>query len=215
MSTWILTPCEASRIDELKDMLYLLEESPERVVIITTLPNPIDPKDMKYYSDHVILFDKTGMLFGEWLNLGLDYIAEHCKPDDYVMHVGSSIKPSRNTATILEGILEEHKLLMAGPNLHGNNKTIINIDVQQRTLENRVPAMTFMVKADSDIRFDPQFRWWYTDDDFEAQHLLQGKTGITPAEVEFTSNHYMSEEQQQWAIEDRIKYVSKHGCEPW
>lgn len=221
MSTWIISPCKRSRVDELRNLLFTLGHPSQNVVVVTTMPDPVEGDDVEHQADHVVVFEKPGLLFGEWFNLGLDYIAsqetdEKCE----VLCVGSSLIGDPDVIPALRRALRDNNLTMCGPDMF----SIVpagQVAMQQhavRTLQNRVLANCFMIDAALGLRFDPEFRWWYSDDDLEMQARQLGPVGnVGGVNVRMThpDGHYLSEEQAQWAIEDRTKFVTKWGQEPW
>lgn len=221
MSTWVLTPCHRVRLDELKTMLASIAADPAHVVVVTTLPNPILTSELAGHADHVLLFEKPGMLFGEWFNAGFEHIAGIERDDDHeILCIGSSLLGDWSTIDWLAKELRGNELTMVGPDLQ---RTVPPGHVEQhqydtRNLSNRVPAQCFMVAGELGLRFDPQFRWWYSDDDLEMQARQLGPVAIIGGMnviMTHPDGHYLSEQQANWAIEDRAKFVTKWQREPW
>lgn len=222
MSTWVVTPCHRGRLDELRDMLCSLDHDPAHVVVVTTLPDPIEGDDVAERADHVVVFEKPGMLFGEWFNLGFDYIASHETDEkSEVVCIGSSLRGDPETIPALRTALRLNDLSMVGPDMFSRmraGETIVEYVTDRRTLENRVLANCFMVAGELGLRFDPEFRWWYSDDDLEmqARHIKPvGNVGGVRCVMTHPDGHYLSEQQAIWAAEDRVKFVTKWGREPW
>lgn len=223
MSTWVVSPCHRGRLDELRDMLWSLDHDPANVVVVTTMPDPIEGDDLVGLADHVVVFEKPGLLFGEWFNLGFDYIAARTlggEPHE-VLCIGSSLLGDSETIPRLRSALRDHNLSMVGPDMFGRvepGQVDIQRDGDRRTLQNRVLANCFMVAGELGLRFDPQFRWWFSDDSFEMDHRKVGPVGNVGGVrcvMTHADGHYLSEEQARWAVEDRVKFVVKYGCEPW
>lgn len=200
-------------------MLASLVVDPEQVVVVTTLPDPIQPRDLDGAANHLLVFEKPGMLFGEWLNYGFEYLSCWSEPYE-VLCIGSSLRGVEHTIPALARALRGEQLTMCGPDLFGR---LAGMEVEthrddQRTLWNRVPATCFMVAGELGLRFDEQFRWWYSDDDLEMQARTLGPVGLVGGcgvVATHPEGHYLSEGQARWAVEDRAKFVAKHGCEPW
>ena len=73
-----------------------------------------------------------------------------------------------------------------------------------------------MVGLDHGLACDPQFRWWYTEDDLEMQARQIGPVGLVGAcPVEHRTSHGLDPLRARWAVEDRERFVAKWGCEPW
>lgn len=220
MTTWVLTPCKRSRVGELLRMIDSLEVDPARVVVVTTMPDPIEGDDVLGCADHVVVFERPGLRFGEWFNLGFDYIASRDSTPYEVLCIGSSVLGSGHTIPTLRGALRGHDLAMCGPDLFGRLTAGVVEEhrYDDRTLWNRVPGVCFMVAGELGLRFDPEFRWWYSDDDLEMQARLLAPVAIVGrAGVSLThpTGHCLSVEQELWAIEDRAKFVAKWDREPW
>lgn len=201
-------------------MLASLGHDPAHAVVVTTLPDPIEGDDVAGAADHVVVFEKPGMLFGEWFNLGFDYIAGIDSRQREVLCIGSSLLAATDTIPTLRRALRDNNLTMCGPDVFGRvgAGAIEMHQFDERTLHNRVLANCFMVAGELNLRFDPQFRWWYADDSYEMDHRKLGPVGnVGGARVTMThpDGHYLSEEQAIWATEDRAKFVAKYGCEPW
>lgn len=73
-----------------------------------------------------------------------------------------------------------------------------------------------MLAGESNLRVDPQFRWWYSDDDLEMQARELGGAGVVQGTgLVAGPDSSLSEEKAIWAREDREKFVKKWGREPW
>lgn len=220
MTTYVVTPCKRSRVDELIRLVDSLAVEPDHVVVITTQPDPIEPGDLKGRANHLLRFTRPGMLFGEWFNLGFQYLAGTDDPYE-VLCVGSSLICGPDTIPQLRDALRTHDLTMVGPDIFGHlggGQVDIQHAHDQRTLHNRVLANCFMVRGELGLRFDPEFRWWYSDDDLEMQARQFGPVGnVGGVTVRMThpDGHYLTEEQAIWATEDRAKFVEKWQKEPW
>lgn len=204
-------------------MLATLGHDPAHVVVVTTLPDPIEGDDVIGYADHVVVFERPGMLFGEWFNTGFSYI-DGVRSDDEpfeVLCIGSSLVATVDTIPKLRDALRSHGLTMVGPDIFRtlpSGHVAIQRFEDQRTLHNRVLANCFMLAGELGLRFDPDFRWWYSDDDVEMQARRIGPVGsVGGVNVVMThpDGHHLSEEQATWAAEDRVKFVEKWGREPW
>lgn len=221
MTTWVVSPCHRGRLGELKEMLASLAHDPRHVMIVTTMPDPIDGDDLLGQADHVVVFEKPGMLFGEWINTGLRFIADEERNEPYeVLCIGSSLRGTPDTIPMLANALRTQNLTMVGPDLFGRIESgyVKQHQHDERTLWNRVPGICFMIRGELGLRFDPQFRWWYGEDDLEMQARAVGPVGLVGgAGVTLTApnGHPLNAQQEMWAAEDRGKFVLKWGREPW
>lgn len=220
MSTWVISPCKRSRVAELLAMLASLGHDSAHVVVVTTLPDPVEGDDVAGYADHVVVFEEPGMLFGRWLNLGFDYIDAIDSSQHEFLCIGSSLLGAPHTVPTLRAALRGRDLAMVGPDLF-DRLGVGDVEEHrddQRTLWNRVPGICFMVPGELGLRFDPEFRWWFGEDDLEMQARalgpvgLVGRCGVT---LTAPNGHPLSDEQHQWAREDRAKFVAKWSKEPW
>lgn len=219
MTSWVLTPCHRGRLVELRAMIASLVVDPEQVVVVTTLPDPIQPRDLDGAANHLLVFEKPGMLFGEWLNYGLTYLSCWSEPYE-VLCIGSSLLGAEHTLPTLRRALRGEQLAMCGPDMFGR---LAGMEVEthredQRTLWNRVTPICFMVPGELGLRFDEQFRWWYGEDDLEMQARQHGPVGLVGGcgvTATVPNGHPLSEQQFRWAVEDRAKFVDKWRIEPW
>lgn len=220
MSTWVISPCKRSRVDELRNLLFTLGHPSQNVVVVTTMPDPVEGDDLEHQADHVVIYEQPGMLFGQWMNLGFDYIASRDSTPYEVFCIGSSLLGAPDTIPVLRSALRDHQLTMCGPDLFGRlgGGQVEEHRADQRTLWNRVPGICFMVPGELGLRFDVEFRWWYGEDDLEMQARQHGNVGLVGGcgvALTAPNGHPLSEEQARWATEDRTKFVTKWGQEPW
>jgi hypothetical protein len=215
MDSWVLCPCQRSRLDLLKRMLTTLEHPPDRVVIVATQPDPLTKNDVAGYADHVILCSVLEPYISRWWNLGLNYIRYYAQPSHEVLTISSDVIGKPYSVAILGTFLRYHNLTMVGPNFHGNYQRIFRLEDHRGALE-RVQGCCWMLAGESGLRVDEDFRWWYSDDDFEMQARKHGGTGLAPhTGMEAAPDTPLSEEKAIWAVEDRQKFVAKWGRQPW
>jgi hypothetical protein len=220
MSAWVVVPCPGRRTEELRTLLTALAHPRTDVVVVTTAPDSIDPHDVIDLAESVLVFAEPGMLFGQWFNTAFDYIAGF-EPGQYeVFCIGSSnIVDGPDVVLKLATALREHQLTMVGPDLHGrvgrDAVDVLALDTP-RTVFRRVPGTSFMVPGELGLRFDPQFRWYYSDDDLEMQSRQIGPVGLVGGiPLHYPAPHPLADEQRIWAEEDRAKYVAKWQKQPW
>lgn len=214
MSDWVIVPCPASRVAELQQLLTDLAHPASNVVVVTTLPHPVEAAQLVGLADHLVLWPEPGMTIGLWMNAGLDHIASIAPLNArYAFITGSDTRADPGVLGRLTAGMERLGLVMGGP---GAADEVLS-DPRERTLWRRVSPEFFMLDLRHGLRYDPEFRWWYDADDLEMQARQVGPVGLI-AEVGLHQalwGHDLSPTQQQHAIEDRAKFVTKWGQEPW
>lgn len=216
MDSWILIPCQRSRLAMLKTLLSSLEHPADRVVVVATFPDPICPWELQDYAEHLTTFLSEEHHIGKWWNQGLDYIQGNVQQKNYEVLVVSSDNVGTNYSVAkLGAFLREHKLAMVGPNYWGDDKHFF-YPSYHRGAQTRVPGCCWMVAGELGLRCDEQFRWWYSDDDIEMQARHKGGTGIVPGTgLVAGPDTELSLQKVLWAAEDRQKFVAKWNIQPW
>lgn len=207
----------------LKGTLRSYAHPADRVVIVATQPDPLTRSDLAGLADHVVLHDDTAHLIGAWWNRGLDYIAERAGEGEFEVFAPSSdVVGTPESIPRLRRFLRGAGLVMVGPDYHGGpdrpahpSHQIFQLN-DTRTVHRRVPGACWMLAGELKLRVDPQFRWWYSDDDLEMQSRAAGGVGILAGtELVPGPDSGLSAEKAVWAQEDRQKFVKKWGREPW
>lgn len=219
--SWVVVPCPRSRLDELRSLLAQLDQSPHRVVVVTTLPDPIGTVDIAGFATHLVLFERPGMWFSAWVNAGLNYIdqvragaAYH--PPFNVLVIGSDARGTKDSVEALANAMDQRNLVMCGPNYNPRATGVDILNDRPRTVHDRVPGSCFMLAGEYGLRMDEQFRWWYSDDDLEMQARAAGQVAlVADTGLMHDTDHMLNAEQAEHAIEDRIRFVIKHSIEPW
>ena len=216
LNAWVLVPCQRSRLPLLRRLLESLQHPAERVMIVGTLPDPLTLVDLAGIAEHLVVFPSTEISIAKWWNLGLDAIAAQAQPDAYeVLVVSSDYVGTVHSVGILALFLRANTLAMSGPEHHSDQPQIFRRD-SVRSAYGRVPGACFMLAGEFGSRADENFRWWYTDDDFEMQARHLSAVGIVPGTGLVSGpDTPLSEQCLQWAQEDRARYVAKWGKEPW
>lgn len=216
MSTWLLIPCQRARLGALEDTLMSLQQPREHVVIVTTMPDRILPSDVFDLAGNLQISDVQGQRISTWWNTGIDYIRDaNTDPEYEICAVSSDVQGHEASIEIMAETLRFHDLEMVGPNYHSNKFRFFTKEAS-RTVHDRVPGACWMIKGETGLRLDEQFRWWYSDDDLEMQARQLGDVAIIP-DTGFRPgpDSALSLELQQWAREDRQKFIDKWGVEPW
>lgn len=212
MTVWLVVACPGSRSDELGRLLGSLAHNPGHTVIVTAenydrlgfdgLPSGIGTVVETFRDFSLPRLWNHGLRFA--YDQGATEVAVCAS--DIVGHPGSL--PS------LAAVMRTQGWVMAGPNLHGGPTRQLD---GERTVHERVPGACWMVAAEHRLLCDEQFRWWYGDDDIEMLARGYGPVGVVDGTGLALSqpDTALTEERQEWAVEDRARFVAKWGQEPW
>lgn len=215
MDSWVVVPCQRSRLDLLKRLLTSLDHPAGRVVIVTTHPDPIQQSDVWDFAERAVIADPSEQTISQWWNLGLNYVQHFAQPRHEVAVLSSDMQGTPWSIAAMGMILRQHNLAMVGPNLWGDSFQRFNL-ADQRDPCSRVPGCAWMLAGETGLRCDESFRWWYADDDIEMQARQHSGVGLAPYTGLFAeADTPLNEEKGLWAIEDRQKFVAKWGKEPW
>lgn len=213
MDSWVLVPCQFSRLAMLKNLLVSLDHPTEKVVVVTTIPEVIRKDDLIGYSEHVLIIDSPSIAC--WWNAGLDYIKTRTQKFHEVLAISSDYTGTNYSVAMLGAFMRQHGLTMSGPNPHTDQPKFFTLATPRNPLD-RVPGACWMLAGESGLRADEQFRWWYSDDDLDMQARQAGGSGSIPGTgLVGGPDTPLSEQKFQWAAEDRQKFISKWGLEPW
>lgn len=214
MTTWLLTPCHKPRLDDLRESLTYLGHMPARTVVVTTLPEPIGPDDLDPCVT-VLLSEEPGVNISRWWNLGLDYIARNGDGPYEVLLMESDVRITRETVEVLTREMRARQLAMVGADWYGAAREQIEVCREAVTtpIVNRIPGVCMLVAGELGLRFDPQFRWWYADDDFVWQHRVNGGTGLVRGQaIGHNGGTPLEGQLAQFAVEDAAKFQAKWGA---
>lgn len=216
MDSWVVVPCQRSRLDLLRRLLDSLEHPKNHVVIIATQPDSLGFADIGGHADHIVLAHRTEQYISTWWNLGLNYVREFAEKREHEVFVVSSDNVGRpDSIAMLATFMRDNNLAMVGPNPWQDFARIFRIE-HARGCHDRVPGGCWMLAGESGLRVDEQFRWWYSDDDLEMQAREHSGAGILPGTGLIAGpDTELSLEKQLWAVQDRRKFVEKWGKQPW
>lgn len=215
MDSWLLVPCQRSRLPLLQRLLWSLSHPPDRVVVVATMPDPLTEDDVGDDVGHLLLCHRTEQHISRWWNQGMDYIRSISHGDHEILAVSSDYIGTPNSIPMLAEFLRDNQLAMVGPDHHTTEQRIFRHG-DHRTVDARVPGACWMLAGESQLRVDESFRWWYSDDDLEMQARHRSGVGVLPGTgLVPGADSGLSEEKQAWAIEDRQKFATKWGIEPW
>jgi hypothetical protein len=217
MDSWVLVPCQRSRRDLLIRLLESLDHPRDHVVIVATVPEPLTADELDGYANHVISYPTPEQHISRWWNAGLDYIesVRASRRHWEVLAISSDYQGTPYSVAVLGTFLRCRDLVMVGPDHHSDQERIFTFD-QQRNVMERVPGACWMLRGESGLRVDTDFRWWYSDDDLEMQARKAGGVGVVPGTGLVSGlDSYLSEEKAIWAAEDRAKFIDKWSRQPW
>lgn len=203
-----MVPCPGSRQPEFDALLVECQWPRWRTIVVCTAADPFPGAE--------ICVDDPRTLFGEWINAALDLIAHYPHPNGpyEVAVVGSSVKGAPGAIDKLAAALRAHDLTMIGPDFHGRCTPgeVLNLGGIGAHRDDywRVDSHAFMIVGELGLRCDPQFRWWYSDDDLEMQARTHGPVGVLGGTgMAHTTLHGLTEQQAVWAVEDRTRFETK------
>jgi hypothetical protein len=212
-TSWVVVPCQRTRLHLLYQLLSSLDHPVNRVVVVA---DDIDTFDVASYGVVARRDARRGVNLAYWWNVGLDYVADHETGSHEVMIVTSDTIGNGSSVALLRAALRDRGLSMVGPNPHGDTAQVWTVD-QHRSVTTRVPAECFMLRGELGLRADERMPWWYCDDDLEMQARQHapvgviGDTGLRTAEP----STYLTNEQHQQAAESRDLFTTKWNRQPW
>jgi hypothetical protein len=215
-NTWVLTPCHRPGLDELRGSLRHLNHPMDRIVVVTTLPDPIDPRELPGAT--VLLASDVGLNVSRWWNVGLDWISEHHEVGRYeVLCMHSDVRIEWSTLARLRSVLRGYNLAMVGADRYRVAASAVETryDLDAWSAEHRIPGECTLVAGELGLRFDEQFRWRYADNDFEWQHRKASGTGLVRGlTFECKPRQALSDERAEYAEIDHERFVAKWGGPP-
>lgn len=213
---WVLTVAPGSRADEVADLRASLPDVPDhRFVVVTTRPDPIPG---------ALLFDSDELNIAKWWTVGLEYIYDirgFRGPEVYdVLIVESDTRITPEDLDSVRAEMRRSSCVMAGADwqrmLPGPGINLVrrsNTPITPGTL--RLPGIGLVVAGEAGLRHDPQFRWWYVDDDLEWQAREAGGTVLVGGTtLTHRGSTPMTGERATFAQEDIVKFAAKWGGTP-
>lgn len=215
MDSWVLIPCQRSRLDLLRRLLTSLDHPAQRIVLVATHPDPIQQMDISDLAGRCVIAQASERSISQWWNLGLNYVQHFAQPRHEVAVFSSDMQGTSYSVAAMGTELRRHNLTMVGPNLWGTTFERFNLG-DERGPCSRAPGCAWMLAGESNLRCDEQFRWWYADDDIEMQARKHSGVGLVPHTGLYgEADTPLNEEKSHWAVEDRQKFIAKWGKEPW
>src|SRR5262249_9184444 len=209
-----LRACHRPRLDELRCSLSHLNHPMDRIVVVTTLPDPIDPGELPGVT--VLLAPEAGTNISRWWNAGLDWISEHHEIGPYeVLCMHSDVRIEWSTLARLRSVLRGYNLAMVGADRYrvATSAVETRYDLEAWPAGHRIPGECALVAGDLGLRFDEQFRWRYVHDDFEWQHRKTSGTGLVRG-VTFERGGGPGLIGARGEYADRERFVAKWGGPP-
>lgn len=214
MTTWLLTPCHAPRLDDLRESLEYLGHPANRTVVVTTMPEPIHSEALRAT---VLLSPEPGINISRWFNLGLDWIAKREAGPYEVLCMGSDVRITHETVEALVREMRDRDLAMTGADWYDVATAPVEIrrEPTPGSVYRRIPGVAMLAAGELGLRFDEQFRWWYADDDFEWQHRVNGGTGLVRGQtLQHGAGTPLDSSRVRYAAEDLVKFLAKWGTVP-
>jgi hypothetical protein len=217
---YTVVPCPGSREDELRNLVQSLGLDRNYVVPVTTNVDTLRPglfQPCADWSAPVMVPWRGHREIARWWNAGMErvrYLAHDRRETiDAVFFPNSDVRGHELSVERLFIGMRELGATMVGPDLHGGQSRVLGYP---RTVTERVPGACFMIDGGYMPTFDEAFRWWYTDDDYEMYHRLNGWVALVSGTgLVHDTDHELDEIQLQHAAEDRQRFIAKWGQAPW
>lgn len=214
METWVVTTAPKSRLPDVLACFAEMEHDPGHSVVVTTAPDPIPTEDVDAY---VVHFGSEEFNISKWWSAGLDFIAAHAETRYNVLLVESDVRIGPDAVQALATALRSTQVGMVGADWqHSLAPGDLHIHHDRVTINqaHRLPGVALMVRGELGIRHDPQFRWWFADDDFEWQHRFYGTALVGGTTLSHAGTTPLVGELAQWAAEDGERFRVKWGAMP-
>ena len=216
MSLWALITAPAHREEEAVATLTSLAHPPERTVLVTSDACACGCGPIGGHTDRPWRWALHGgdqVNIARWWRIGLTHARLNGATQVAVLSSGVTGRPS--SLPTLATRAADLGLVMAGPNRHRDVDLVMG-EGHCRSVSERVDGGCFLVDVTVGLVPDERFRWWYADDDLEAQARAVGPVGIVAGTaLVIPPDAAPSAEARVWATEDRARFVGKWGCEPW
>lgn len=215
----LVTPCSRTRLPELMDCLLSAIAETQIRIVVTTMPDPIQPGDLP--EDVHLVVDKTpvpnNINFARWCNLGMDKARELGATE--ILNMNSDIRLDVGVIYRLQAAMRLHNLAMVGVdffNIVRGDLLIQHTTAPYGFHDNRISHACFMTPAEQTLRFDEGYSWHYEADDFEYQCRADKGVGI----VGKTSGYQppdtpLSADRLPLAEAGRARFLNKWGVLPW
>lgn len=150
-------------------------------MVITTDPNPIEPHEVSGPRGVYVRKTSAEINLAKWYNLGFE-AAIAFKDTTEVLWMESDVRITPQGVHALQSVLRQRDLSLVGPDFHGRThpqglKVALKYDNSPIPYTDRV-CQCSMAPAESPLRMDERFRWWYEADDLEFRARLAKGTGL-------------------------------------
>ena len=176
---WAVTACYRPDIGVLRETLRVMGLPADRVVVVANNDDP--PRQEEIPEATVIPAATAELNLARWWNEGMDYVACRDRGEhDLLVFDADSAVPAAGITRLSE-VLREHGLGAACPDRLGTlpaGSVHTERQIGPVPWEVRMTGWCFMLRGEAGLRADPQFRFWYADDDMECQARLAGGTGM-------------------------------------
>lgn len=214
---WVLTVAPGSRRAEAEGLFESLDTPWDRAVVVTNPPDLLTGVK----NGTVLTYPEPGINISHWWNVGLDRIAENYAPGEQwdVVIAETDARMRKDDVDTLRTMMRDFGADMAGGDwehtLEAHVPWYFRVNNESVPV-GRIPGIMKVVRGETGIRHDPEYRWWLADDDYEWQHRVAGGTllvkGIGVQHVG-TQGPLTGDRLQYWE-EDQIKFFDKWGGMP-
>ena len=163
-----------------------------------------------------------------WWNLGLRWANLNANGRDHaILVVNDDVEARDPVGALLADALELSGADVAYPSQGGTghlpyvHRSVPRCGVEPFTpnKEHRLTGWCFMVRGGRGLLLDPQFQWWYGDNDLEWRAMLSGGT-VEVGGIDVVHHHAGEQTLSTPALQrrarlDRQAFVKKWGRQPW
>jgi len=249
--TWVLTVAPRARVVEVRRCLASTGAPRDHTVVVTTWPDSIRPGDVDgFVARHIPAMGEDPVNISAWWNTGLDTIRTlaqefgHREYQVLIVESDAVFLPSKldNPVEMMADQLRTYNLGMITPDRWGEFSTDHDHPGAVRIFNHggpwigkrRFPGVAMMIHGEDTtgpggiafpaLRFDPQFRWWFADDDLErAARAMRYDVGlgiprgtgiVSWALLDHPAGNPLDSDRQRFADEDAERFRVKWGHPP-
>jgi hypothetical protein len=172
--------------------------------------------------DYPILLDDSESTITDKWNAGWDWAEKEAGGRPFnlaVLNNDIEVEPDF-LDRLAAGLRQREDIWISFPNVHGLEiPDRVAVPLDNPTLAGQtISGHAFMVRGECGLRFDPQFRWWYSDSDIEKQVKAADKYAacVGGCFVRHLDPMTSSKSPEMLAIirEDEVRFAAKWGLEP-
>lgn len=153
-------------------------------------------------------------------NVGLDYVADQARGDDYVVAVlNDDLLVPPDLMRKLTAAMDRTGAALAYPNQFGHAAEILHVAPAPVDLTTRIVGFCFALRGSAEVRADERLRWWYGDDHIDWTARMRGGAvmvaDVTVTHLHPNENTHTRPELAQQAGLDRGTFAAIWGRTPW